>query len=328
MIVPFGIKKNSTVFIAGCGGGFDVLSAGFPIGLALEKRGHRVVYGSYTFTNLSFVKNFERIKNPNGKIGSICSKVDRHSICENSYFPEKYLSEWHFEHRNMEMPVYCYSGQGVQTLVDLFNYIQELEEVDYLFIVDGGADGIMRGDEYDLATPTLDAISIIAGSLSEIKQSYYVLSAFGTEGVGKGFSHAEALHRMSDLIKSNQMLGVSSLLNDPSIKQDYLSLYDLVSEKMYKNDSSTIMGSIAESVKGVFGDTAVNNKTSFEPVWISPLTSLLWYFDLEGVAKMKLYYDDIKDTVYFHEAQQLFNGRGSFGKNYFKDPSTRPVIPV
>lgn len=51
-------------------------------------------------------------------------------------------------YKNAEKKIYCYSGIGVQPLINIFNYIQEREKIDYLFVVDGGCDGILRGDEF------------------------------------------------------------------------------------------------------------------------------------------------------------------------------------
>ncbi len=45
-------------------------------------------------------------------------------------------------------------------------------------IVDGGVDGIFRGDEYDLGTPSMDSISIISSSLTITYNHKYPTTAY------------------------------------------------------------------------------------------------------------------------------------------------------
>src|SRR6056297_502186 len=112
MIIPFNIKPSSNVLIAGCGGGFDVLAAGFPIGRALEKQGHKVVYSSYSFTNLASVHDYE-------KINSECILINHNSTCDFQYFPEKFMCSW-YENIDISHSVYCYSAASVRSLIDIF----------------------------------------------------------------------------------------------------------------------------------------------------------------------------------------------------------------
>ena len=50
------------------------------------------------------------------------------------------------------------------------------------------------------------------------------------------------------------------------------------------------------SLKGQFGRISVHPKTEARPPWISPLTLLLWFFEAEQVAEMKLFYNEVLDT--------------------------------
>ncbi|MDY6994907.1 MAG: DUF1152 domain-containing protein [Pseudomonadota bacterium] len=318
-MVPIELKPHSNILIAGCGGGFDVIAAGVPIGLALEKLGHNVIYSSYSFTRLAQVIDAESIS-----INSIqLLLIDAETQGPQAYFPEKYLAQWYKKYKNAEKKIYCYSGIGVQPLISIFDYIQKRERIDYLFIVDGGCDGILRGDEFDLGTPEIDSVSVVAGEQCAIKAGFYVLSAFGTEGVAKTMSHAQVLERMSELVSQNAFYGVTSIFNDVEIKSDYVGLFEYISEQMGIHNKSTIMASIVHSLQGDFGDTVINHKTAFAPVWISVLTSLLWFFNLDSVAKMKLNYTQLLATNDFIEVFQLF------GLNFSTQAlEKKPRIPI
>lgn len=260
MIVPItDIAPGSRVLIAGCGGGYDIVAAGFPIGRALEQRGHHVVYSSYTFSRLRRIEGCD-------KLADSFVRIDRSSTLADTYFPEKHLCEWYHANTGEDRSVYLYAGQGVKPLVGVLDQIAATEGVDWLFVVDGGCDGILRGDEYDLGTPEIDAISVVAGSLSSIPHRVYVASAFGTEGPGKTVSHAEVLERMAEATATGDMLGVASIHNDAAVTHDYLSLFEFLIERTSRGNTGTIMGSIVEGLRGRFGDTAFNSKTVLSPV--------------------------------------------------------------
>jgi hypothetical protein len=134
-IVPFGLKPGSRVLISGCGGGFDFF-CGTPVGLALEKQGHGVVYSSYSFSNLGSIRNPDTL--------GAAFIVDEKSEQEDSsgYFPEKFFCQWYAGTRARRARVYRYGGVSVAQLVVIFNEIYTQERIDYHSIVDGGCDGI------------------------------------------------------------------------------------------------------------------------------------------------------------------------------------------
>jgi len=286
MIVPIGMKKNSTVLISGCGGGFDFL-CGLPIGLELENRGHKIIYSNYSFSDLRVVPQGRWINDDLVLIDETTQELEN---CD--YFPEKVFCDWYAQRYGRSSLVYGYNDVGIIPLSDIFNTIQIAEGVDYHFIVDGGSDGLLRGDEYNLGSPTIDAISIIAGSQSKIAHKYYVSTAFGTEGVGKSVSHAEVLENMARALSQQKMLGVTSIINNPRIQAEFEECFVYFFNNVPQVHHSTIVGSIAAALRGLFGDHEVNYKTKLAPVWLSPLTTLFWYFDLSAIAKSKLYYNE------------------------------------
>lgn len=139
----------------------------------------------------------------------------------------------------------------------------------------------------------MDAVSVIATHRSNAKEKYYVCTAFGIEGSESGVSHAQVLQRMADLTRKNAFLGVSALSASSEVGQDFLSAAQYIFRKMKPSEKSTIVSSIYEAICGGFGFTAVNAKTQERKVWISPLTSLYWFFTAKEVAEMKLFYNQV-----------------------------------
>jgi len=289
MNIPVKIREKSNILLAGAGGGFDFLCA-LPVALLLLEEGHTVHVASYSFTALKKVKNARCLTD------NIIEITEKSTLEGSEYFPEFFLSQWFKEKKGISMPVYCFPTTGIKSLRKAYIFLKESLHLDCVFIVDGGVDGIFRGDEFALGTPSMDAISIIAASLSDFQNSYYAMTAFGTEGVNKEVSHADVLERISELIKKDKFYGLSALLKHTRIGREFIDGATYIFDRMKPEYRSTIVSSILKAMDGNFGDMAVNEKTAERPVWVSPLTLLYWFFDLEAVAKMKLYYSESLNT--------------------------------
>jgi hypothetical protein len=59
---------------------------------------------------------------------------------------------------------------------------------------------------------------------------------------------------------------------------------------------SIVNGSVASAIEGRFGDYHRGRRTRGSKLFISPLMSLLWAFDLPGVARRNLYLDSLTGT--------------------------------
>jgi len=307
MHVPMNLLSDSTILIAGAGGGFDFL-CGLPLAYELEAQGHRVIFSSYSFTDLKSV-DCESLKDRLYKITSL-------SLLRNgTYFPEGFFAKWYLTKNKKEIPVYCYNNVGVLTLTEYFNTISSLHKINAVIVIDGGVDGIFRGDEYGLGTPSIDSISMIAANECNIKEKYYVMTGFGSEGVGDEVSHAEVLQRISDLVKNNTYFGVTALLKNCGAANCFIDAAEYIFGRMPAHQHSNIVCSILKSISGEFGFNAVNTKTEINPIWISALTSMYWIFDLNGAAKMKLFYNKALKTDTVQEISKLIeNYRGNAAK--------------
>jgi hypothetical protein len=60
---------------------------------------------------------------------------------------------------------------------------------------------------------------------------------------------------------------------------------------------SIVNGSIVSAIEGRFGDYHRNPRTQSSKLFINPLMSLLWAFDLAAVARRNLYLGLLADTM-------------------------------
>lgn len=289
MELPFSLPANSRVLVAGAGGGFDVFCA-LPVALQLRESGHEVHLGNYSFTNLEAVRAVDTT-HPN--LYGIASDS---TLAKGDYFPELQLSRWWERTFAEKKPVWCYSRIGVRPLSEIFHHLQAALKLDAIVILDGGIDGLFKGNEFDLATPSMDAISIIAASTLTNCCKIYAFTAFGTEGAESKVRHADALLRISELTANDAFFGVTALTKKSIIGRQFIEAVDNAHNHLPASQNSVIASSIVESLKGKFGNCRYNAKTQVTPVWISALTSLYWFFDLDAVAKAKPYRSEVLET--------------------------------
>lgn len=289
MELPFALPKGSRVLVAGAGGGFDVYCA-LPVALKLRECGHEVHLASYSFTNLSAVSN--------------ASTEDKNLFCvtaasrikDSDYFPELQLCRWWQDVLCETISVWCYSRVGVRPLAKIFDYLKKHLKLDAIVILDGGVDGLFIGNEFDLATPSMDAISIIAASTLVDCTKVYAFTAFGTEGAESSVRHADALLRISELTAQNSLIGVSALTRRTTIGKSFINAIEFANRHLPPDKHSVIGGSVVEAMKGKFGFSSFNAKTQTAKVWVSALTFLYWFFDLDAVAKAKPYLKEVLET--------------------------------
>lgn len=311
-VVPLELPPKSRVLIAGAGGGFDVI-CGLPIAIALEAAGHHVDFANYSFTDLRNVVNGHW---HNERLLEITSES---YLKVGDYFPERLLALWYKEKRKSDRSIYCFAHGGVQPTLASYSYLVEQLNIDTVICVDGGIDGLFRGDECDLGTPSMDSISIVSAALCNVDRKFYCITAFGIEGAEGNVSHGLALRRMAELVKEGAFFGVGSIIKETPVGQDFLSAVNYIYNYLPSHRRSVIVSSIVAAMQGTFGRTVVHPKTENSPPWLSPLTQLLWYFDAVKVAQLKLFYQDILESVEVAEvAEAIEKVRSQYGVKEFE----------
>jgi hypothetical protein len=289
MQIPFDLPEHSRVMVAGAGGGFDVICA-LPVALKLKELGHEVHLANYSFTNLSAVRAADTSVKDLFCIGS------QSRLSSGDYFPELELCRWWEKTYDQPQNVWCYSLVGVRPLTRMFQYLETALKLDAIVVLDGGVDGLFIGNEYDLATPSMDAISIIAASTLKHCKKVYAFTAFGTEGAESKVRHADALLRISELIAQDGFIGVTALTRNSAIGKLFIEALDFVHKSLPPEKHSVIAGSIVAAMRGNFGYTSFNVKTQTSQVWLSALTLLYWFCELDSVADAKSYIKEVMDT--------------------------------
>lgn len=73
-------------------------------------------------------------------------------------------------------------------------------------------------------------------------------------------------------------------------------------------------GRIASAALGEFGDVHRSDRTRNGKLFINPLMTLLWAFDLEGVAKQNLYLRALAQTKTIWDVQRVIEAFHSAAK--------------
>lgn len=266
-----------------------------PVALALRRAGHGVHLASFTFVD---IREVEGVENPLPRLYRV---DDRSQPPSTGYFPEGYLSRWWRLHFGESRPVWCYHGQGVETLSDIFGYLADELSLDALVVVDAGVDGLFHGNEHSLGTPETDAVSILAAREQRRLRRYFAFTAFGTEGVGYSIRHADALERISELVAAGAMTGLGALLPNTPEGEEFRSAAEFIHSQMAPHWHSTMVSSLLAAMEGRLGEVVLTQKEGQLPTWISPLTLIYWFFLLDPVAESKPYFEQVRNTRSIHD---------------------------
>ena len=286
------LDNTSRVLLAGAGGGFDVFAA-LPMFLALRKAGKQVYLANLSFTYLGGT-NAERL----------CPclwRVDHTSKGEARYFPEKYLAEW-LHANSLPSDVYAFDKVGVRPLREAYAYLAKALALDTIMLVDGGTDILMRGDEAGLGTPAEDMTSLAAVHRLTVGTKLVSCLGFGIDAY-HGVCHAHFLENVAALEKAGGYLGTHSLhLSMPEVslfRDAVLNAHDRMPDRQ-----SIVNGSIVSALEGRFGNFQRTKRTANSELFINPLMSMYWHFDLSAVAERSLYLASLEGTDTIFDVQR------------------------
>jgi len=284
------LQDSRKILLAGAGGGFDVF-CGLPLYFALRQAGKEVVLANLTFSNLYGASG--HTPTPESIL------ISRDSGGSSGYFPERYLCCWFKERRNEDVSIYCFHRSGVAPLRAAYKVIVELEKIDAVVLVDGGTDSLMRGDEAGLGTPQEDSASIAAAAALAVPTKLLVCLGFGVDSY-HGVFHADFLESVAALTKEGAFHGAFSIQKGMPEVDAYYDAAEYVFKSM-PDHPSIVSSSIMSALDGDFGDIHRTERTRGSILWINPLMSLYWIFDLRAVAMRNLYLTRIANTKSYEE---------------------------
>ena len=289
------------VLVAGCGGGYDVY-AGLPLYFYLRKRVEAIFLANLSFADL-----------PQGigrQLTPALTEIDADTEGPEDYFPERALCRW-FRGQGQEISVFCFKRTGVVTLRKAWEVLAEKLALDTVILADGGTDSLMRGDEIGLGTPQEDLASIACVHFLKLPRKILTCLGFGVDTFD-GVCHSDFLEATAALQKKGAFLGAFSLLPQMEESQLFLQAVEHASQMM-PACPSVVASSIASAVEGEFGDYHKTWRTKGNQLFISPLMSMYWSYDVDAVARRCLYLKEIAQTKSYKELDQVVK---DFRKKY------------
>lgn len=306
------LRPARRVLVAGAGGGFDLFS-GLPLAFALQREGVEVHLASLSFTYLGGTDA------PHHGWGVYEVGADSEG---GDYFPEKHLSAW-LAGQGAPQPVWCLERQGLRPLRKAYRLLHERLGFDALVLADGGTDSLMRGDEAGLGTPAEDIASILAAAALPVATKHLVCLGFGIDRF-HGVCHAQFLEGVAGLSRAGAFLGALSLTREMEEVRRFEEATEYVQARTPGRES-VVCASIASALAGEYGDVHRLERTrrSGSTLWINPLMTLYWAFELEAVARRVLYRDWLEETETLAEVVARIEA-------YRKQHAARPFedIPV
>jgi len=171
--------------------------------------------------------------------------------------------------------------------------------------VDGGTDSLMFGNEQEVGTPTEDMTSICAvNMIKNVKQKILVNIGFGVDCF-HGVCHSHYLENVCTIGQAGGFYGTFSLLNTHEEATKFQHIFEASNP-----DNSIVCSSVLSAVQGQFGNKHSKHtasRTQGSKLYISPLMSMYWAFDLATVSKHVLYLDLLVDTKSHNEVHKIIH---------------------
>ncbi|MEU8674962.1 DUF1152 domain-containing protein [Streptomyces sp. NPDC048560] len=279
------LESAERVLVAGAGGGFDIY-AGLPVALSLMHQGKDVRLANLSFSAVEGLPLESWLAPDVATIGP-------RSALHQAYFPERTLAQW-LELHGYPSTVHAFPRVGVQPLRAAYRALIDAYDIDAVVLVDGGTDILMRGDESGLGTPEEDLTSVAALAGIDVPERLVVSIGFGVDAY-HGVSHGLVLENIAALERAGAYLGAFSV---PRATREGALFVDAVAHAQQNTPEhpSIVNGSIGAAVRGAFGDVQFTSRTRGSELFVNPLMSLCFAFELEGLARQCLYLDRIENT--------------------------------
>jgi len=310
------LADSRSILIAGAGGGFDVFS-GLPLYFTLRDLGKTVHLANYSFSEFTLARIVSEpavlIK---GLLEGACGPLQRLL----PYYPEGYLSQWFREVRGEDITVWMFAKVGAAPLAEAYAALVDYLKIDTILLVDGGVDSLMRGDEIGAGTLVEDSISLAAVDSLDIPVKILACIGFGTE-VEEAVCHYNALENMAMLAKAGAFLGSCAL----TPQMECFQLFEAAARYVWEqpdHPKSHISTRIIPAVHGEFGDFHMYDEYRHSPLFISPLMSLYWFYDANGVIRRSLIIEMLKTT---HTTREAFLKVATLERSFV--PRPRRSIP-
>jgi hypothetical protein len=293
------LENSESILIAGAGGGFDVFS-GLPLYFTLRELGKTVHLVNFSFSDFTLA---QAVSEPEVLIEGLLMGAHGTIYHALPYYPEGYLSRWFEETRGEAVTVWMFNRPGAAPLAEGYARLVRHLGIDAIILVDGGVDSLMRGDELGAGTLVEDTLTLAAVEPLNVPVKILACLGFGTE-VEEAVCHHHALENMAALVKDGAFLGSCALTPQMPAFQQFEAASRYVWEQP-NHHKSHISTRIIPAVHGEFGDYHLYPDDRGSYLFISPLMSLYWFFDANGVARRSLIIDALRSTTSTSQAMLI-----------------------
>jgi hypothetical protein len=277
------------IIIAGCGGGYDIFG-GIPLYLRNPKE---TILINLSFTSTNILKELSK-SNQVMELSDSLYKINAKNITNpiDYHFAEYYLS------KELDCDVFVIPALSfrltIQEIYDAYLKILELfPEVDTLYLIDGGCDILLRGNETNLATPVEDMMSLYAVHKLSIPNKFIGAIGLNTE-TRDGVLESEIIERLKYLEENGILIEKRTWdIKDPDVAR----YVEIVSNSHPEN--TTVQSLICASLEGNQGFCIPSHlvKMKRANVYLNELTKTYVLCNLN-----KLYQDNLYvNTLNFND---------------------------
>jgi len=296
--VVMALQKSKNILIMGMGG--DGLLAGLPIYLTLEKMGMKVNLANYTHANWDTINQYVEVI----PMASGCLGVTGNILKSSDNLPEAYLASWFKEVKEQDVPVWTLKrDQSVKEYSKSLSMLVGHLEIDAILLVDAGVDSIMTGDEEGSGKMMEDTLTLAAIKNVDIPIKILSCIGFGAE-VEENLSHYLALENMAKITKQGGFYGSCSVVDFMDCFNQYKKACEHVWNQL-GHSNSHVQQRVINSAEGEFGDSHMFPMEKNVDIFISPLTSVYWFYNAEAAIFNNIIIPQIEEKETFYDAVQV-----------------------
>jgi hypothetical protein len=162
-------------------------------------------------------------------------------------------------------------------------------------------------------------VSLAAAAAVAVPVKLVMCLGFGIDAY-HGVCHAQVLETIAALARTGAYYGAFSVLRKMAEGQAFLDAVAFAQD-LTPRRPSIVNGSIAAAVAGEFGDVQFTQRTEKSELFINPLMSLYFAFDLMAIAQRSLYLPLLEGSETLFEVAALIEA-------FRKGVSVRPARSI
>lgn len=292
-----------TVILAGCGGGYDIFGC-IPLFYSLTKVDK--ILTNLSFTSTEVLDNLAGLNHVTKLLKGLYLIPPGTYAEECYYFPEYELAN------KLNHDIYIiHNSITIQEMISCYEYLIKYRSpgIEKVYLIDGGCDLLLSGNETELATPVEDMMHLKAIDTLPIKEKYVCAIGLNVD-CGDGVIEAELVQRLKYLEDQGIIIEREIWSLDDSNVQKY---YQITKSCNLKNTvvHSYIICALNDQY-GLITPKHLIHKIKNTTVNVGTLTKTFVKLDLDKLVRIISYFDDLDITMDFEQIDQVI-------ENYVKN---------